>query len=238
MASSAPYDNAIDAAALRNGLSPDYFRGLLKRESGFNPGIVNPSSGAAGLGQVLASTAARPGYGLAPLADRTDAQANIDFSAAYLAARIRAAGGDLNAGTTGYSGSEYGSGGIVPIGRADGQQPVPGMATHATPIAGLGREASNGQYPDPGSSMNPLLGQSYTDPVTGQVLRPDGSSSPPAAVTPDHPAPTYGAAGAQTPGAVGAANAFLHDWARRGAIGLLGLAMLVIALVAFTREKK
>lgn len=129
--SSAPYDDYIDAAAARNRLDPDFLRGLFKRESGFNPNAVNPRSGATGLGQVLASTARDPGYGIAPLLDRTNPQANIDFSAAYLRARIDRAGG-FDAGVRGYSGSEYGASGIRPIGRADGQQ------SPSTPISAAG----------------------------------------------------------------------------------------------------
>ena len=201
--SSAPYDNQIDQAALANGLNPDYFRGVLARESGFDPNAVNRSSGAQGLGQVLPSTAAQPGYGVAPLTDPFDPTANINFSASYLAARIRAAGGSLNAGTTGYSGSEYGSAGITPIPRADGQQTasLPDNSSQAVPTAtGSGTAL-------PVSSTSGELG-----PVTPDMMQRNGGAS----VLPQL---TQG------------------DWPRRISLGILGLIMITVGLVAVSRPE-
>ena len=216
--SSAPYDDTIDAAARANGLDPNYLRGVLKRESGFDPNAVNRASGAQGLGQVLPSTAARPGYGVPPLTDPFDPVRNINFSASYLAARQRVAGGDLNQGTIGYSGNEYGSGGITPIGRADGQ--IPGSTGTAVPIA---NNQSSDQAP---AGQSPIFGGggAYQDPQTGATASRDGSTT-------GGPTGTNQAPYDQRTGS-------LHDWFRRGAIGLLGLIMVGIALVAFVREGK
>lgn len=59
---------------------------LFSAESGNDPNAVNPVSGAFGLGQILPSTAANPGYGISPLTNPFDPTANANFALAYLSA--------------------------------------------------------------------------------------------------------------------------------------------------------
>jgi hypothetical protein len=95
-------DAIVTAASAKSGIPKPVLVGLYKHESDFNPAAVNATSGASGLGQVLMSTALKPGYGLPPLADNEDAakQAlldpakNVDFSSQYLAARGKDLFGD------------------------------------------------------------------------------------------------------------------------------------------------
>lgn len=88
------YDRLIADAAASTGIPANLLTGLFAQESGFRPDAVNPKSGAAGMGQVLASTAANPGYGMQPLpdADRMNPEKAIPWSAQYLAARGRSLG--------------------------------------------------------------------------------------------------------------------------------------------------
>ena len=68
------------------------FTRLVNLESSWDPSKRNPNSGAAGLGAVLPSTAARPGFGVPPLPPGATPQEQLNFSAQYLAARGKAAG--------------------------------------------------------------------------------------------------------------------------------------------------
>lgn len=90
----AEYEPLIKAASDQTGVPAHLLSALYAQESGFRPDARNPKSTAAGIGQVLASTAANPGYGMAPLADadRLDPAKAIPWSAQYLAARGRSAG--------------------------------------------------------------------------------------------------------------------------------------------------
>jgi hypothetical protein len=128
-------DALLSAASTKSGIPKPVLVGLYKHESNFDPAAVNATSGATGLGQVLMSTALKPGYGLPPLADNEDAAKaalldpakNVDFSSQYLAARGKDLFGDkwnpndetqikaaLNAygdGTAGYADQVLGKGG-------------------------------------------------------------------------------------------------------------------------------
>jgi soluble lytic murein transglycosylase-like protein len=72
---------------------PPLLHALITQESGWKPNAQGKGSDF-GLGQVTASTAANPGYGLPPLsdADRADPYKNAAWSARYLEARGKAAG--------------------------------------------------------------------------------------------------------------------------------------------------
>jgi hypothetical protein len=78
------YQAAIAAAAQQYGVPQNFLTTMLGTEnSGFNPNLVNPKSGAIGLGQFMPSTAQNvPGYG--PV-DPTNPIASINAMAAYLA---------------------------------------------------------------------------------------------------------------------------------------------------------
>lgn len=92
----APPDIAplIEQASQRSGVPAPILTGLYAQESSFRPDARNPRSTATGIGQVLDSTAAAPGFGMAPLSaqDRLDPTKAIPWSADYLAARGKALG--------------------------------------------------------------------------------------------------------------------------------------------------
>lgn len=82
------YQSMIEEVARERGVPPHILGAVLQQESGFNPDATG-RAGEIGLGQILPSTAARPGYGLNPVSqeDLRDPRRNIDFSASYIAAR-------------------------------------------------------------------------------------------------------------------------------------------------------
>lgn len=88
------YAPLIEKASQETGVPVPILTALYAQESGFRPDARNPQSTAAGMGQILASTAANPGYGMPPLADadRLDPAKAIPWSAQYLAARAKAMG--------------------------------------------------------------------------------------------------------------------------------------------------
>lgn len=100
---------AIAAAqASHPNLPPGLLSAIAMQESSGDAGIVNTTSGAAGLFQVLKSTAAQPGYGVAPLdpARRTDPAAEANFAADYLTAQQGRTGSWAGA-VAAYSGGGY-----------------------------------------------------------------------------------------------------------------------------------
>jgi 2'-5' RNA ligase len=86
-----------DAAADRYGIDRGIFRRQLWAESKFDPSIVNPNSGAAGIGQFMPQTAA--GLGINPL----DPDQAIDGAARYLRANLDASGGDYRRALAAYN---------------------------------------------------------------------------------------------------------------------------------------
>ena len=92
---------AMDAA-IRWGIDPAKFRGLIQSESGFR-NIVNPTSGASGLGQFTQETAK-----LYHLADRMDPNANLNAAAHYMSDLLRRTGGDWSSAIAAYKGVSAG----------------------------------------------------------------------------------------------------------------------------------
>lgn len=90
----AEYGPIIAQASKDTGIPEQLLTGLFAQESGFRPDARNPRSTATGIGQVLDSTAAQPGYGLPPLSPeaRLDPAQAIPWSARYLAARAQGLG--------------------------------------------------------------------------------------------------------------------------------------------------
>lgn len=90
----ADYEPLIQQASQETGIPANILTGLFAQESGFRPDARNPRSTATGIGQVLDSTAANPGYGLPPLSPegRLDPAQAIPWSARYLAARAQGLG--------------------------------------------------------------------------------------------------------------------------------------------------
>jgi hypothetical protein len=83
----------VTAATQGTMVPPHVLHALITQESNWNPAAKGKGSDF-GLGQVTASTAANPGYGLPPLSDvdRADPNKNAAWAARYLEARGRAAG--------------------------------------------------------------------------------------------------------------------------------------------------
>jgi hypothetical protein len=80
------YQGLATQYANQYGVPEPLFNDLIQAESGFNPNAYNSQSGATGLSQILASTAASPGYGVSPVTDRTDPNQSLNFAAQYLSA--------------------------------------------------------------------------------------------------------------------------------------------------------
>jgi hypothetical protein len=82
------YRSIVEEVARERGVPPHVLGAVLRHESGFNP-EARGQAGEIGLGQILPSTARRPGFGLNPVGeeDLRDPRRNIDFSASYIAAR-------------------------------------------------------------------------------------------------------------------------------------------------------
>lgn len=80
------------------------FLSLLNRESRFNPNAVSPT-GARGYAQLLKSTAADPGFGIAPNpAAIHDPEQNVAFGKSYLEAMKKRYKGDTAAALVAYNG--------------------------------------------------------------------------------------------------------------------------------------
>ena len=69
-------------------------RAQLMRESGGNPNAISPV-GARGLMQIMPDTAASPGFGLQPLQNIDDPQANEQFGFAYMDKMLERYKGDV-----------------------------------------------------------------------------------------------------------------------------------------------
>lgn len=84
----------VQDAVAGTPIQPETLDGLVNYESGWDANNVNPSTHATGLGQILPSTAASPGYGMAPvsMSDLGNPANNLKFAAQYLYARGKALG--------------------------------------------------------------------------------------------------------------------------------------------------
>ena len=74
--------------------SDSLINAVIKQESGGDPNAVSPA-GAQGLMQIMPDTAANPGFGMAPLQDPFNADANKAFGTEYLGKMIDRYGGDI-----------------------------------------------------------------------------------------------------------------------------------------------
>lgn len=90
ISSRADLEPIVTEAAARHGLPPELAKALFQQESSFG---TNPAA-KGNIGQVIASTAEKPGYGMEPIspADLTDPTKNVDFSLRYLKSRGAEAG--------------------------------------------------------------------------------------------------------------------------------------------------
>jgi soluble lytic murein transglycosylase-like protein len=91
------YDALISDAAQRNGVDPALLKGLIRQESNFNPN-ARSGAGAAGLTQLMPSTAAGLGVG-----DPTDPAQAIEGGARYLRQQLDRFGGDASKALAAYN---------------------------------------------------------------------------------------------------------------------------------------
>jgi len=98
------YYELADMYAEEYGLDPAIFRRMIMQESSFNPDAVSPDE-AAGLAQIIPSTARQPGYGVDPigLEERFDPDASLRFGAQYLRAMLDEFGGDYELALAAYN---------------------------------------------------------------------------------------------------------------------------------------
>jgi soluble lytic murein transglycosylase-like protein len=110
-AGGAPYDQLIESAASKYGIDPAVLKGLIKQESGFNPG-AGSSAGAQGLTQLMPGTAASLG-----VTDLQDPAQSIDGGAHYLRMQLDRFAGDYSRALAAYNagpGAVQRYGGIPP----------------------------------------------------------------------------------------------------------------------------
>ena len=98
------YYELADATAERYGLDKELFRRQIQQESGFQESAVSPV-GARGLGQIMPDTAAKPGYGVTPLAADLidDPEENLRFAAEYMRAMLDKYDGDYSLALAAYN---------------------------------------------------------------------------------------------------------------------------------------
>ena len=87
----------VVAAAQTYGVDPELAMAVAQRESGLNPNLVNPISGAAGVMQLMPATAAQ--LGVTNIMDPTQ---NVNAGVKYLAQLVSYYGGDTAKATAAY----------------------------------------------------------------------------------------------------------------------------------------
>ncbi len=105
--------NLARRIAEKRGLDPELFVRLIQTESNFDPN-ARGAAGEIGLGQILPTTNANPGYGVKSAIDLLDPVDNLVFAADYLKAMINEFG-DISKGVAAYNtGAGNVSKGIIP----------------------------------------------------------------------------------------------------------------------------
>jgi soluble lytic murein transglycosylase-like protein len=120
---------AIDAAAKRYDLSPDFLDAVARSESGYDPAVVSPA-GAIGVMQLMPATARQLGV------DARDPAQNIMGGAAYLRAQLDRFDGALDLALAAYN---AGGGRVIQYGGVP-----PFRETRAYVAANLDRLATRG----------------------------------------------------------------------------------------------
>ena len=182
------YQDLAYQYAQQAGISrPDIFVGLINEESGFDPNAIS-SNGAIGLGQVLPSTAASPGYGVASF-DPYDTDSNLQGSANYFGALLSHFGGNYEQAASAYNlgvgavengatGNNYSAGFNAALQDADGNtmEPASFLGDAAGAVAGSGFSIGNWLS---GGLLGALTGgnsQSFGNAITGATKSFAGQS--------------------------------------------------------------
>lgn len=201
------YTDIEEAAASEYGVPQTLALDLFGAESSNNPYAINSSSGAMGLGQILPSTAANPGYGISPLSNPFDPTSNADFSMQYLAALFQQFGSWVAALLHYY-----------PNAATDPNYASTYAAAQAADAAQGGSGVS--QQPLIFSGVDPSIG-------TGYIVNPlgAGATSQP------------GVATAQAAGtAVGNFLNNPFGLLARGGLIVLGIGLILVSIMALTRR--
>lgn len=153
------YQASVAAAAQRYGVSPDLIAAVIQHESGFQPGQVNPSSGAFGLGQFLPSTGLT--YGITP---QSSADAQINATAHYLSDLTNQFNGDATKAVAAYF---VGPGNVsAAVGRA---------GSDWISVVNAGKDATNQQV------------QQYVETILGTIKAGGGAVETPAQIAQQAP---------------------------------------------------
>lgn len=195
-------ENAASTYGVPETLALDLFGA----ESANNPNAVNPSTGAMGLGQILPSTAANPGYGISPLTNPFDPTANANFAMQYLAALFK----------------QFGSWVAAVLHYYPNAATDPNYAsTYAAAQAADNANMSDGTFSFLNGALanNPSLGTAYAD--TGQFAAGPGTA-----------APTTAAAAAASLPSLG----FIGNYLARGGLIILGVGLILVAVMALARR--
>jgi soluble lytic murein transglycosylase-like protein len=140
------YDGLINDAAQRNGVDPSLLKGLIRQESNFDPN-ARSSAGAAGLTQLMPSTAAGLG-----VADPNDPAQAVEGGAKYLRQMLDRFGGDQAQALAAYN---AGPGAVQRFG---GVPPYAETQAYVQRVLGYAREY--------GGSATPSLSPTLTTPIT------------------------------------------------------------------------
>lgn len=134
---SGEFDDLIREAAARYNLDPARFRRQLVAESNLDPGVVNPTSGAAGIGQFMPATAR--GLGIDPM----DPRQAIPAAARLMRSHLTMFGGDYDKALAAYN---WGPGNV----RSKGMENMPAETrNYLAKINGTGGAAVGAPLPVP-----------------------------------------------------------------------------------------
>jgi hypothetical protein len=133
-------------------IADSLLNGLIKTESSGNPNAVSPK-GAIGLTQIMPETGRNPGYGVKPLQNNSPEE-NMRFGRDYLAAMIKANGGDVQKALSAYNQGQGNlqKNGVINQGYVDSVLKNSGQVDITNPItkpavAGMHLAAKNGVSP-------------------------------------------------------------------------------------------
>src|SRR4051812_41358899 len=149
------FDGLINDAATRNGVDPALLKALIRQESNFNPN-ARSGAGAAGLTQLMPSTAAGLGVG-----DPTDPAQAIEGGAKYLRQQLDRFGGDPAKALAAYN---AGPGAVQRFG---GVPPYAETQSYVQRVLGYAREYGASSAPAvSSSSLSPQATSSSTPSPT------------------------------------------------------------------------